>query len=108
MIHRLPEAERPLASHIGVQHLPGVGRNFQDHFMVASCMWEFADPLPPCNNFGEAVAFWKTYSSLEAPDIHIAHVTRRARPRRELTHKEFPDDPRSNQDRKRRRDPDDQ
>jgi len=23
-----------------VQHLPGVGRNFQDHWMVASCMWE--------------------------------------------------------------------
>ncbi len=57
-----------------VQHLPGVGRNFQDHFMIASCMWEFADPLPPRNNLGEAVAFWKTDSSLEAPDINIAQI----------------------------------
>jgi choline dehydrogenase len=57
-----------------VQHLPGVGLNFQDHFIVASCMWEFADPMPPLNNLGGAVAFWKTDSSLEAPDIHIAEI----------------------------------
>jgi choline dehydrogenase len=57
-----------------VQHLPGVGRNFQDHFMVASCMWEFVDPLPPRKNLGEAVAFWKTDSSLAAPDIHLTQI----------------------------------
>ena len=57
-----------------VQHLPGVGRNFQDHFIVASCMWQFADPLPPRNNLGEAVAFWKTDSALGAPDIYIAQI----------------------------------
>jgi len=28
---------------------------------------EFDDPLPPRNNFGDAVAFWKTDRSLEAP-----------------------------------------
>jgi choline dehydrogenase len=39
-----------------VQHLPGVGRNFQDHFGI-SCIWEYQQPLPPRNNGGEATFF---------------------------------------------------
>ena len=35
------------------QHLPGVGRNFQDHILVP-CVWEYHTPLPPRNNGGEA------------------------------------------------------
>src|ERR1700722_13471424 len=34
-----------------VQHLPGVGQNFQDHFAVG-CMWEYREPLAPHNNGG--------------------------------------------------------
>lgn len=52
-----------------VQNLPGVGQNFQDHVFVAGCIWEYKDPLPLRNNAGEATLFWKSESSLEAPDL---------------------------------------
>ena len=29
--------------------LPGVGRNFQDHVLVAGCIWEYKQPLPPAS-----------------------------------------------------------
>jgi choline dehydrogenase len=32
-----------------VQHLPGVGQNFQDH-PGFGCVWEYQQPLPPHNN----------------------------------------------------------
>jgi choline dehydrogenase len=51
-----------------VQHLPGVGQNFQDHFGVG-CIWEYQQPLPPHNNGGEATFFWKSDSSLDTPDL---------------------------------------
>jgi choline dehydrogenase len=38
-----------------VQHLPGVGRNFQDHALI-SCVWEYQQPLAPRNNMGEAMS----------------------------------------------------
>ena len=53
-----------------VQHLPGVGKNFQDHVLVSS-IWEYVDPLAPRNNGGEATAFWKSDSSLDTPDIQV-------------------------------------
>jgi choline dehydrogenase len=34
-----------------VQHLPGVGQNFQDHFGIG-CVWEYQQPLAPRNNAG--------------------------------------------------------
>ena len=52
-----------------VQHLPGVGRNFQDHFMVAGCVWEFAAPIPPRNNAAECTFFWKSDPKLDTPDL---------------------------------------
>src|SRR5207237_4344024 len=52
-----------------VQHLPGVGRNFQDHFMVAGCVWEFAAPIPPRNNAAECTFFWKSDPKLATPDL---------------------------------------
>jgi choline dehydrogenase len=55
------------------QHLPGVGHNFQDHFAMG-CVWEYQQALPPRNNAGEATCFWKSDSSLEAPDIQICQV----------------------------------
>jgi choline dehydrogenase len=51
-----------------VQHLPGVGRNFQDHILVP-CLWEPKAPLAPCNNGGEATFFWKSDASLDTPDL---------------------------------------
>jgi choline dehydrogenase len=57
-----------------VQHLPGVGQNFQDHCMVASCMWEFEEPLAPRNNASEATLFWKSDQSLDTPDLQISQI----------------------------------
>jgi choline dehydrogenase len=52
-----------------VHHLPGVGQNFQDHFMVAGCVWEYRTPLPPRNNLAECTFFWKSNSRLATPDL---------------------------------------
>jgi choline dehydrogenase len=52
-----------------VQHLPGVGRNFQDHVGAASCLWEYPGNLEPCNNGCEATIFWKSDPSLSSPDL---------------------------------------
>ncbi|HEX3405656.1 MAG TPA: GMC family oxidoreductase N-terminal domain-containing protein [Caulobacteraceae bacterium] len=51
-----------------VRHLPGVGRNFQDHILVP-CVWEYRTPLPPRNSGGEATLFCKSDPSLAAPDL---------------------------------------
>src|SRR6266404_6719894 len=51
-----------------VQHLPGVGQNFQDHPGIG-CIWEYQKPLAPRNNAGEATFFWKSNPSLDTPDI---------------------------------------
>ena len=52
-----------------VQHLPGVGRGFQDH-PVAACVWECSEPLPP-DVAPDAVLFWKSDSRLASPDFQI-------------------------------------
>src|SRR5258708_4616726 len=51
-----------------VQHLSGVGQNFQDHPGMG-CIWEYQKPLAPRNNTGEATFFWKSDPSLDTPDI---------------------------------------
>ena len=51
-----------------VQHLPGVGQNFQDHFGIG-CVWEYEQPLAPRNNGGEATFFWKSRPGLDTPDL---------------------------------------
>jgi choline dehydrogenase len=63
-----------------VAHLPGVGRNFQDHSLVASCLWEAPEGITPNNNKAEATFFWKSRSDLPAPDIQpflieLPHLT---------------------------------
>jgi choline dehydrogenase len=52
------------------QHLPGVGRNFQDHILVP-CIWEYQTPLPPRNGGGEVAVFWKSDPSLATPDLQV-------------------------------------
>lgn len=54
-----------------VQHLPGVGRNLQEHALLAGCVWEYERPLAPRNNLCEATLFWKSDPGLEAPDMQI-------------------------------------
>jgi len=51
-----------------VQHLPGVGQNFQDH-VGFGCVWEYPQPLAPRNNMGEATFFWKSDPDLDTPDL---------------------------------------
>ena len=69
------------------RHLPGVGRNFQDHPLVLGCNWlapEGASGMQPVS----LVAFCNSQASNLAPDLHIAfsgfmtatpHVSRRYR-----------------------------
>jgi choline dehydrogenase len=53
-----------------VQHLPGVGANFQDH-VGFDCVWESHEPLPPHNNWVEAVFFSKSDPGLGYTDIQV-------------------------------------
>lgn len=52
-----------------VQHLPGVGRNFQDHVLLGGCVWEYRNALPPRNNMAECTLFWKSDEALDTPDL---------------------------------------
>jgi choline dehydrogenase len=51
-----------------VRHLPGVGQNLQDH-VGFGCVWEYREALPPRNNMGEAVFFWKSNPELAGPNV---------------------------------------
>lgn len=50
-------------------HLPGVGRNFQDHILLAGCCWEYVIPEPPRNNAAEFVFYAKSRADLPTPDL---------------------------------------
>jgi len=51
-----------------VQHLPGVGQNFQDHAGIG-CLWEHPEFPAPRNNAAEITFFWKSASGVETPDL---------------------------------------
>jgi choline dehydrogenase len=51
-----------------VQHLPGVGQNFQDHLGIG-CVWESPEPLALRNNGSAATFFWKSKPDLDTPDL---------------------------------------
>ncbi|HEX5082842.1 MAG TPA: GMC family oxidoreductase N-terminal domain-containing protein, partial [Blastocatellia bacterium] len=57
-----------------VAHLPGVGRNFQDHPIVGGCLWEAHEALTPRNNCAEANLFAKSRPELDTPDLHILQI----------------------------------
>jgi choline dehydrogenase len=52
-----------------VQHLSGVGQNFQDHILLGGCMWEYVTPEPGRNNSAEFTFFWKSDPALPTPDL---------------------------------------
>jgi choline dehydrogenase len=57
-----------------VSHLPGVGRNFQDHPVIGGGLWESPAPLPTRNNASEANLFTKSRPELDTPDLHIWQI----------------------------------
>jgi choline dehydrogenase len=63
--------ERELSRHgiPVVQHLPGVGQNFQDHILVAGCVWEYRVPEAPRGNSAEFTFFCKSDPALHSPDL---------------------------------------
>ncbi len=56
-----------------IQHLPGVGRNLQDH-VAFDCVWEYPTPLPPRNTMSEAIIFWKSRRELSSPDLLVCQA----------------------------------
>jgi choline dehydrogenase-like flavoprotein len=56
-----------------IQHLPGVGRNLQDH-LAFDCVWELRAPLPPRNNGAEAVMYWASSERLDFPDMFASQA----------------------------------
>jgi choline dehydrogenase len=56
-----------------VQHLPGVGQNFQDH-VAFDCVWEYENAIAPRNNLSEAIFFSTSQSGLDHPDLFICQA----------------------------------
>jgi choline dehydrogenase len=54
-----------------VQHLPGVGENFQDHPLILACVWEHQRPEAVARK-EQAMIFRKSDPSLDTPDMQIA------------------------------------
>jgi choline dehydrogenase len=54
------------------QHLPGVGRNLQDH-LAMYCVWQARMPLTPHNNMSESTVYWTT-SDTDTPDVFICQA----------------------------------
>jgi choline dehydrogenase len=51
-----------------IQHLPGVGENFQDHLNVW-CVWEYPAPLPLPNAPNESIMCWSSGNGSQGPDF---------------------------------------
>jgi choline dehydrogenase len=53
-----------------VRHLPGVGRNLQDHFLLGGCIFEYPSAEQRSNNDPFAgLFFWKSEAALDTPDL---------------------------------------
>jgi choline dehydrogenase len=57
-----------------IAHLPGVGRNFQDHPIIGAGLWEPHEPVQARNNAAEANLFVKSRPDLPTPDLHIWNI----------------------------------
>lgn len=70
MLSGIGEAAQLKAHGIDViEDLPGVGKNFQDHILLAGCVWEYVTPEAPRNNAAEFVFYAKSRSDLRTPDL---------------------------------------
>jgi choline dehydrogenase len=56
-----------------LQHLPGVGQNFQDH-VAFDCVWEYQEAIEPRNNLSEAILLSTSQSGLESPDLLVCQA----------------------------------
>jgi len=56
-----------------IKHLPGVGRNYQDH-VACDVVWEYRHALPPRNTMCESTFFTRSSIELEFPDIQAIQV----------------------------------
>ncbi|WP_088343042.1 MULTISPECIES: GMC family oxidoreductase [Rhodomicrobium] len=56
-----------------IQHLPGVGRNHQDHVSFG-CIFEYTEPQPVGHGGSEASLYWKSDASLDLPDMFHCQV----------------------------------
>lgn len=63
-----PEEEMRSHGIAVVQHLPGVGRNHQDH-LAFGCTWAYRKPEAIGGSGCEAKLYWKSDSRLAQPDI---------------------------------------
>jgi choline dehydrogenase len=56
-----------------LQHLPGVGQNFQDH-VGFSCIWEYREAQEPRNSMTEATFYWRSKSESSVPDMFACQL----------------------------------
>lgn len=56
-----------------LQHLPGVGQNFQDH-VGFSCIWEYREAQEPRNSMTEATFYWRSSPELAIPDMFACQL----------------------------------
>jgi choline dehydrogenase len=54
-----------------LMHLPGVGQDFQDHFIVAGCLWACDEPLELVNNCSGCTVFASSGRGLDTPDLQL-------------------------------------
>ncbi|HWK60960.1 MAG TPA: GMC family oxidoreductase N-terminal domain-containing protein [Eoetvoesiella sp.] len=64
---------KPLGLRVS-NHLPGVGRNLQDHILLGGCIWEYKNPLPMTNSGADSMFFAKSHSELDTPDLYPVHI----------------------------------
>jgi choline dehydrogenase len=53
-----------------IQHLPGVGQNFQDHLLLNACLWEYPEPQQGVPDT-QVSLFWKSNPMLDTPDLQL-------------------------------------
>jgi choline dehydrogenase len=56
-----------------IQHLPGVGRNFQDHVLVP-CIFEYREPLSTSTPESHGTFFWTSEAAMDAPDLQACLI----------------------------------
>jgi choline dehydrogenase len=52
-----------------LEHLPGVGRNLQDHILLNGCVWESSSKADHVANLTEGLFYWKSDETFVTPDI---------------------------------------